>query len=64
MDLSKGFPPVDRPTVELLDEMFPLQSPDPDMTDREVWMMAGKRQLIDWLFLQLQYQENSDSVLR
>lgn len=32
--------------VDLLDELYPEQSPDPRDSEREVWMKAGKRDLV------------------
>ena len=32
--------------IDLLDELFPEQSPDPRDTERDLWMKAGKRDLV------------------
>ena len=60
MDIFKGL--IDRATVELLDELFPPRAPDPKDTEREVWMKAGERRLVDWLILKLAEQEDQNLV--
>lgn len=55
--------PIDRATVELLDEMFPHRAPDPKDSEREVWMKAGKREIVDWLLITLQAQDEENNVL-
>jgi hypothetical protein len=32
--------------VDMLDELYPEQSPDPRDDERTVWMKAGKRELV------------------
>jgi hypothetical protein len=60
MDNFKGY--IDRTTVELLDEVFPHRSPDPEHGEREVWMKAGERRLVDWLLIKLKEQEENSLV--
>ena len=39
--------------IEQLDEQVPHRCPDPGMSDREIWLYAGKRQLVDALLHKL-----------
>lgn len=49
------FPPLltlPATTAELLDQLdrlFPHRCPSVDQTDREIWLYAGQRALIDWM---------------
>jgi hypothetical protein len=60
MDNFKGY--IDRPTAELLDEVFPPRPPNPEDGEREVWMKAGERRLVDWLLIKLKEQEENSLV--
>lgn len=46
--------------VEALDALFPARCPSPDQTDRDIWMYAGKRQLVEYIALQHQRHKNAD----
>lgn len=35
--------------VELLNQRFPDRCPDPKDPEREVWMKAGERRVVQWL---------------
>lgn len=54
---NKPFPPVPKELVQALDERFPERSPDPEWSDREVWMRAGERRVVRFLLRKLQEQE-------
>lgn len=43
--------------IKQLDEWIPHKCPDPKMNERDIWMYAGKRQLIDHLLSRLEYTE-------
>lgn len=40
-----------------LDKAFPERCPNPSTPDREIWMYAGKRELVRGLVAQLKAQE-------
>ncbi|HCO12753.1 MAG TPA: hypothetical protein DIT46_01130 [Gemmatimonadetes bacterium] len=42
-------PPVPKALVKALDEMFPVQCPRLDDTERMVWFRAGQRAVVDFL---------------
>lgn len=44
-----------------LDAAFPEKCPDPSMSDREIWMYAGKRELVRGLLSQLKAQEEEET---
>jgi hypothetical protein len=46
--------------VALLDAAFPEQSADPAWSDRQVWIEAGKRQVVRFL---LELQRRRDDAL-
>lgn len=40
---SRHTPPhLDKGTVEFMARLFPAQCPDPDDSEREIWMKAGE----------------------
>jgi hypothetical protein len=43
------FPPVTPALVAALDNRFPLRSPGIDWHDRQIWMEAGSRRVVDFL---------------
>lgn len=43
-----------------LDKEFPHKCPTVDMSDRDIWIYTGKRELIDFLFDLQQDLENKD----
>lgn len=43
--------------IKELDKLFPEMCPRPDMEDREIWMYAGKRELIRLLKTSLELQQ-------
>lgn len=50
-------PPLDAKTVEYMERIYPERSPDPQDSDREVWMKAGERRATVHLRNLLQKQE-------
>lgn len=42
-----------------LDQMYPHRCPDPQDTEREIWMKAGERRLVD--VLHAKYEEANES---
>lgn len=43
------FPPVDEALIKKLDEVYPESCPDPALSDREIWMAVGTRQVVRML---------------
>jgi hypothetical protein len=44
--------------IEKLDRDFPHRCPKPDQREREIWMNAGKRELVDHLLYLKKKEEN------
>ena len=43
--------------VKDLDKLFPSSCPSIDMTEREIFMYAGKRAMVEWLMERREIQE-------
>ena len=52
-------PALDPTLVEALDERIPERCPDPDWSEREIWMYAGKRELVNFLISELKAQQTN-----
>jgi hypothetical protein len=48
---------VSKELLEALDKLYPARPPDPKDSDREIWMKAGERRLVDVLRAKLQEAE-------
>lgn len=46
---DQRLPAVDPQLVEWLTRVFPDKCPDPEDTDREIWMAVGKQEVIKML---------------
>lgn len=46
--------------IEQLDSLFPEACPNIKMVDREIWLYAGKRELVRWLKLRWDQQQTED----
>jgi hypothetical protein len=57
-----NIPPLDAVLVDALDKRFPERCPDPEWTDRKVWIEVGKREVIRFLLNQLERQQ--DNILQ
>lgn len=44
-------PPITPELLKYLDEAFPERSPDPDWSDREIWLRAGERRAVRHLHM-------------
>ena len=55
----RRLPTLDRTFVEVLNERIPERCPDPGWSEREIWMYAGKRELVNWLIGELTAQEDN-----
>lgn len=45
----KELPSTTIELIDLLDQVFPHKCPKPNESERDIWMYAGKRELIDLL---------------
>tara|TARA_R100001460_G_scaffold89074_1_gene130614 strand:- start:2712 stop:2930 length:219 start_codon:yes stop_codon:yes gene_type:complete len=57
--MFRPIPALDSRLVEALNERFPERCPDPEMSDREIWIEAGKRSVVRFLIDQLENQKNN-----
>jgi hypothetical protein len=46
--------------VEWLDKLYPERSPDPDDSEREIWMRVGERRLVRSLIAKLAATEKTE----
>jgi len=53
-------PPYSKDLIEQLDELIPERSPSPTDGERQIWMYAGKRDLIRNLKRRLENTENDN----
>lgn len=50
--------PKDSPSlIKLLDQKFPERTPSPTMSDREIWIEVGKRELVRHLLALQELEE-------
>lgn len=56
-------PSLSTELITQLDKQFPHKCPDPTMSDREIWMYAGSRALIDLLLARLKIEDEEDNIL-
>jgi hypothetical protein len=54
------FPPIDEALIKKLDEVYPESCPDPALSDREIWMAVGTRQVVRMLRAVYLEQQNED----
>jgi uncharacterized protein YgbK (DUF1537 family) len=54
-------PTIPNALVEALDEMFPVQCPRLDDTDRMIWFRAGQRAVVD--FLIERHKQQNETIL-
>jgi len=54
------FPPIDEALVKKLDEVYPESCPDPSLSEREIWMAVGARQVVRMLRAVYLEQQNED----
>ena len=56
---NQGLPPVPPELVAALDRLVPHRCPSLTMSEREVWLYAGKRALVDFLQAELARQTDN-----
>ena len=54
------FPPIDEALLKKLDEVYPESCADPALSDREIWMAVGCRQVVRMLRAVYLEQQNED----
>lgn len=52
-------PPLSKELIDYLEATVPERCPDLRMTDREVWLYAGKRELVRGLIAQFKAQQDN-----
>jgi hypothetical protein len=52
-------PPLSQDLLKALNERFPDRCPNPTDTEREIWMKAGERRLVEFLLTQKRQQDNN-----
>jgi hypothetical protein len=48
--------------ISLLDQCYPHRCPDPTQSEREIWMRAGERRLVD--VLKAKFEVAHDNILK
>lgn len=56
-------PPLDKELVDRLNVLYPERCPSVKDSDRDIWVYAGKRELVRWINEQYRRQQESDLVL-
>ena len=54
------FPPIDERLVAALAAKFPDRSPDLQMSEKQVWFDAGRADVVRWLALRLEEQNEQN----
>lgn len=58
--MSDYFPPIDERLVAALGAKFPDKAPSLQMTEKEVWFDAGRADVVRWLALKLEEQNQQN----
>ena len=48
--------------LDLLEQCYPHRCPDPSLSEREIWMRAGERRLVD--VLKVKFETAHDNILQ
>lgn len=54
-------PPISKELIDYLDSIFPDKAPEPDHSDRKVWINVGS--VLVGKHLRAQYEEQSATIL-
>ncbi|WP_157615849.1 hypothetical protein [Rhizobacter sp. Root404] len=57
----KTFPHKSEDLVKELNKLYPERSPRIQQSEREIWMEAGRRELINQLIVRLEREQNGGS---
>ena len=55
----KDFPTVPEALLKELDRLFPERCPDPNLSDREVWIKVGQREVVRFLLKKFEIQNEN-----
>ena len=55
------WPPIDEALLKQLDQVYPESCPDPSLSDREIWMAVGARQVVRMLRAVYLEQQNYEA---
>jgi len=55
----RKIPTVDETLIEALNERVPERCPDPSWSEREIWIYAGKRELVKLLINEFTLQKDN-----
>ena len=47
--MEKGLPPITDELIEGLSRAFPQRHPDLSMSDKQIWYVAGKRFVVEYV---------------
>ncbi len=56
---SLDFPPIPKPLMDKLDEMYPERCPESSQLDREIWIRVGERKVIRKLLAEFKRQNET-----
>lgn len=56
----KDFPLISEALLEALNKSYPDKCPNPNQTDREIWMAVGARRVVE--FLQGKHKQQTEKV--
>lgn len=48
--ITRDLPDLSRRLLERLDELYPDRCPDPNDSERDVWIKAGQRKVVNFLW--------------
>lgn len=48
--IQRGLPDLSRRLLERLDELYPDKCPDPNDSERDIWIKAGQRKVVNFLW--------------
>jgi len=57
-----NFPYVPKDLLEALEKLYPERTPEPEWSDREIWMRVGERRVVR--FLKRIFEQQNENVLR
>lgn len=61
-DINQSLPVVPQDLLEALEKRFPDRCPDPQWTDREIWMRVGEQRVIR--FLRSVFNQQNENIMR
>ena len=53
------FPPIPKPLMDKLDEMYPERCPESNQSDRDIWIKVGERKVIRKLLAEFKSQNET-----